>query len=315
MGGQTTQQPVVTTQSSTPWSGAQPHLLDVMAQGQAKYGQDIGYLPWTGATQAPKDPALELGLIHASSIAQQNAQGSPGVMGGLNLAQNMIANQGLSAGNQQAATQYGNIYNEATGNQNPYLLDVIAANDRRIADKVNSSMSGAGRYGSGAHTGVLTRELAEAANPILAQDYANRQQLRMGATQGLEGVYSGGLQRAGQFSQLVPALEQARYEPANQLMNLGSFETNRAQNDLASQINLWNAQQARPWEQLARYSGIVGGMGGLGGTTIKTAPSNAPSTTQRLAGGALAGAGIGSAFGVPGALVGGLGGGLLGAFG
>lgn len=311
-GGGSSQQPVTTTQSSSPWSGAQPHLLDVMAQAQAKSGQDIGYLPWTGPTQAPKDPALDLGLIHASSIAQQNAQGSPGVMGGLNLAQNMIANEGLSQGNRQAAGQYGSIYNDATGNQNPYLLDVIAANDRRIADKINSSMSGAGRYGSGAHTGVMARALAEAANPILAQDYTNRQQLRMGATQGLENLYSGGLARAGQFSQLVPALEEARYAPANQLMNLGNFETGRAQNDLAAQVNLWNAQQARPWEQLARYSGIVGGMGGLGGTTIKTAPSNAAPTGQRILGGALGGAGLGSMFGPIGAGVGAIGGGLLG---
>lgn len=327
-GGGQTPAVTTTTTNATPWAGAQPHLLDVMAQGQAKYGQDVGYQPWTGATQAPKDPALSLGLIHASSIAQQNAQGSPAVMGGLDLAQKIMANQGITPGQQSAigglgtaAGQYGSIYSDASSQQNPYLLAQIAANDRRIADKVNSSMSGSGRYGSGAHTDVLSRALAEAANPIFAQDYARRQQERLAATQGLTGtqgmisdIYAKGLNQAGQFAQLVPGLEEARYAPANQLMNLGAYETGRAQNDLASQINLWNAQQARPWEQLARYSGIVGGMGGLGGTKITSAPNpNAPvSGTQRLLGGALAGGGIGSAFGPVGAGVGALGGGLLG---
>jgi len=158
-------------------------------------------------------------------------------------------------------------------------------------------MSGAGRYGSGAHTDVAARAMAEAANPILAEDYSQ------------------GLQRAGQWAQLMPTLDEARLAPAQGLMNLGQFYNERAQNQLNDQIKLYNAQQARPWEQVARLNAIAGWAGGLGGTQFgtQTTPINQPSTLQKLFGGAAAGAGIGGSFGGPvGAGVGALGGGLLG---
>ena len=183
----------------------------------------------------------------------------------------------------------GDVYNEASGQQNPYLLQQLAAQDRRIGDKINSSMSGAGRYGSGAHTDVMARSLAEASYPVLAQDYTQRQQTRlgalgaqqgalagqqgalagqMGATQGGVGVvggisdiYNQGLQNAGRFAQLAPGLEEARYGPSDHMMGLGQYYTDREQKGLSDQINLWNAQQAYPWEQLQRYTGIAQGAG------------------------------------------------------
>ena len=59
------------------------------------------------------------------------------------------------------------------------LLDAILAQTRgNIANDVNSQFSLAGRYGSGAHTGSLTRELANAENAARFQDF-NTQQGRM----------------------------------------------------------------------------------------------------------------------------------------
>ena len=77
-------------------------------------------------------------------------------------------------------------------------------------------------------------------------------------------------------------------------------------------IKHYDAPQAWPWEQLGRYNAIIGGAGGLGGTTASTTtmPQNSPSTMQRLLGGGFAGAGVGASFGgPPGAAIGaGLGG-------
>lgn len=56
-------------------------------------------------------------------------------------------------------------------NPDQYLLGALNAADDTITDKVNANAAGAGRYGSGAHTGVLTRELAKARLPILADNY------------------------------------------------------------------------------------------------------------------------------------------------
>src|SRR6185436_3249295 len=184
---------------------------------------------------------------------------------------------------------------------------MLESSNARIGNKINSSMSGAGRYGSGAHTDVMARGLQEAAAPVLAQDYARRQQQQ-------QDILTGGLQRAGQWSVLMPRLDEARYAPAQGLMNLGQFYNERAQSQLNDQIKLYNAQQSRPWEQLARYNAISGGAGALGGSMsgTQTTPINQPSTLQRLFGGAAAGAGLGASFGgLPGAGVGAAAGGLL----
>ena len=144
--------------------------------------------------------------------------------------------------------------------------------------------------------------------PIMAQDYARRQQQ-------MQSIAGGAQQAAGQWAQMMPTLDAARLAPAQNLMTLGQFYNERAQSGLGDQIKTYNAQQSLPWEQLARYNAIVGGAGGLGGTMsgTQTTPINNPSTLQKLFGGAAAGAGIGGSFGGPaGAGIGALGGGLLG---
>ena len=136
--------------------------------------------------------------------------------------------------------------------------------------------------------------MAEAADPLLAQDYARRQQQQ-------QSILEGGLQRAGQWSQLMPALDEAQRAPAQGLMTLGQFYNERDQSQLNDLMKLHNAQEAYPWENLARFNAIVGGAGALGGSMTGTTstPINQPSTLQKLLGGGLAGAGIGGSFGGP----------------
>jgi len=274
-GGQTpvTQQ---TTQTKDPWSAAQPHLVEAMNNAQGFYQNSLGYQPYTGSTQAGLDPLTSQSMLAQQNISQPELGGSIGI---------------------NAARQLGTQQIQTAGQQNPYLQAILDTSNRRIGDRINSSMSGAGRYGSGQHTDVMARALAESANPILAEDYNQ------------------GLQRAGQWAQLMPTLDQARYAPAQSLMALGQYNQERAQKQLDDQIKLYNAQQAYPWENLARYNAISGGAGALGGSMVgtQTTPINQPSTIQKLLGGGLAGAGIGASFGGPvGAGIGALGGGLLG---
>ena len=240
----------------------------------------------------------------------------------------------------QAGQQYSDIYNQASGQDNPYLLQQLGAQDRRIADKLNASMSGAGRYGSGQHTDVLGRTLAEASYPVLAQDYARRQQERLAAAGGglqaglgslaaqqnatsgglqawrdmLQG-YAGGQNVAGEWARTVPELDEAQYTPSEKVQQFGDFYQSRAAEDLANQIARYNAEQSYPWEQLARYQGIIAGTGQLGGTKVTTTTPARGSLLQRVGGGALAGAGAGSMLGPWGALAGGAAGGLMGLMG
>lgn len=304
MGSSSGQTPVTqqTQQTRDPWSQAQPHLITAMGSAQANYQGDVGYQPWMGATQAPlqNDITGTISTLEGQLSPEMMAGGSAGVQAGRALGLSQIQNNGLSP-------QLQSLYQQAQGNQNPYLQAMLDTSNRRISDKIGSSMSGAGRYGSGQHSDVAARAMAEAADPILAQDYARRQQQQ-------QDILTGGMQRAGQWAQLMPTLDEARYQPAERMFSLGQYQQERAQDALNDQIKTWNAQQARPWENLARYNAIVGGAGGLGGTTAGTqsTPINSPSTLQKLLGGGLAGAGVGGTFGGPlGAGVGALGGGLL----
>jgi len=295
------QQPVTqqTTQTKDPWGPAQPHLQNVMNSAAGLIGSDQGYMPYSGPTQAEIDPIMSQGLFGQRQLAASNLGGTAGNTAAQALGLNMIQNQGLSP-------ELKSLYQQAQGDQNPYLQNILNTSNRQISDKIGSSMSGAGRYGSGMHADTAARAMAEAADPLLAQDYARRQQM-------MQGIAEGGLQRAGQWGQLMPTLDQAQYMPSQTLSTIGQFYTDRSQAALADQMKLYNAQQARPWEQLARYNAAVGGAGGLGGTQITSSPISQPSTLQKLFGGAAAGAGIGGSFGGPaGAGVGALGGGLLG---
>jgi hypothetical protein len=114
-----------------------------------------------------------------------------------------------AAGPTSSATNLGGMASGADAGKNPYLLDMLNANDARIANRVNSTVAGMGRYGSGGHTDVLARSLAEADNPVLAQAYeSDRNRMlsasgqidssqraadatRLGALQGQTGVQQG----------------------------------------------------------------------------------------------------------------------------
>lgn len=305
--GGSQQTPVTQTVSKDPWSGAQPYLLNQMAQAQGYLANNVGYNPIM-PTQAGLDPTFLSGYGNAASIAALGPGGMPSTLNSLNMANQMLTQGGLAPGQTTAINNLNQLAATAAGDENPYLQQVI----NQQMNQANSAMSGSGRYGSGAHSAAIAQAIA----PTLAQDYARRQQLQQQLYGQVSDIYGQGLQNAGRWAQLAPTLEQARYMPAQMQMGLGQYMTDRAQaylNDVQKYNNAW---QAYPWEQLARANAITQGAGALGGTQISSSPITQPSTMQRILGGGLAGAGLGgSLFGAPGAAVGAAGGGLLGLLG
>lgn len=277
-------------------------------------GESGGFKPYAGETIADINPWQTIGQQASWNMSASEPGGSQYLNNARTFGDQMIAQQGLSPGLVGAANNFQNIYNQASGTENPFLQATLDASNRKIADKVNSATSGAGRYGSAAHTDVLARSMAEAANPMLAQDYQSRQAQRQQAASSLADLYNTGLQTAGKWAQLTPGLDEARFGNAGRMMDLGQFFSNRNQGQLNSDIALYNAQQSFPWENLARYNAIITGAGGLGGTQVTGTSgfTQQPTTMQKLFGGAAAGAGLGGTFGgLPGAGIGAVGGGLL----
>jgi hypothetical protein len=290
---------------------------------------NVGYLPYTGQTQAPLTDAASLGLQNMTDVAGQQMLGNYG-MQGINAATGVapgMIQQAASApdwltGQGSNLSNEFNLYqtaaNQAQGQTNPYLQTIMDQMNRRIGDTINSQFSGAGREGSSQQADTIARALSESEAPIMAQDYEARQQRLMQAAQGELGVSQNAEnigqalnQMGGQWAQLSPQLAQAQYIPSGGAMNAGDYQQQRAQDLLNQQIQQYNTAQAYPWQQLERESAILAGAGQLGGQQQTSSSTQVP-WTQRVLGGGLAGAGLGSAFGPIGAGVGAGAGGLLG---
>lgn len=106
---------------------------------------------------------------------QQITQGVTGALPGLS-----SALQGWSPTTTQSQGYYGDVLSGKylDPSNNAALQSVLGQTRRDVTNDVNSQFSMAGRYGSGAHTDILSRNLAEAESGILADQY-NRERAAM----------------------------------------------------------------------------------------------------------------------------------------
>lgn len=202
----------------------------------------------------------------------------------------------------------------------PYLMDALQRGAGEIQTRAGLGAAGAGRYGSGAAGRAAGDAIGDYYRQALQGNYEaerGRQMQASGLMQGLlgtqlnaaqglagveganianrlnasgqeAGLLGQGLQRNLQAAALAPTTDAARYNDANMLREVGAAYEGKSMEQLQDEINRYNALQARDWEQLQRYAGIVQGTGALGTTSTTTQPG--PSTGQSLLGGGLLGA-------------------------
>jgi hypothetical protein len=247
-GGSTT-----TIQKADPWAGAQPYLKDIMGQAQNAYIQSAGNSYFPGSTVVPFSPETQAGL---GAITSRATQGSP-----LNAA----------AQGQLQSTINGD-YLDPT--QNPAYGGLM----QDVRNQVNSQFGTAGRTASGAHQGLMTRNMMDAGGRLYQQERTNQ----LNATQ------------------LAPTLAGQDYIDAQALLGVGAQREGLGQQYINDQLARWNYAQQQPWQNLQNYSGLVNGMGSMGGTTSQTAPG----AESNPLGSALGGAAAGSMFGPWGAGIG-----------
>jgi hypothetical protein len=350
------------TQTATkdPWSAQQPYLQDIFAEANKAYNSGAGSQYFPGSTVVPFSPDTTAGMDQVRAAATQTPFGlsgaqnvtntalqgnQPNALGTLQTAaQGGMQNPFLSmlgqAANQNTTAGVNTLQQTANGsmlNANPYLDQMFNTAARGVVDNANAQFSLGGRYGSGAHTDVLSRNLGDLAGSIYGTNYANERQNQLGAANQLGALQSSDLSRnlsgmgslasfgqqgiANQLgaandvntyglnqtaqglgaAQGLSGLQQYQNSGAQALLGLGSMEEGQAQQQIQDQINRWNFNQQAPWSTLGQYSGIIGGLGNLGGSTTSTMP-----TTSNPLMGAVGGASAGSALGPWGALAGGL---------
>lgn len=113
-------------------------------------------------------PGLEANVASANDLASRFKAGytSAGSTGG------------------KANQFYGSVLGGKYLEGNPYLQDIIDASRGGVTDGVNSQFTSAGRYGSGAHTGVLADSLADMEAQLRYTNYDNEMERMMGAAEG-----------------------------------------------------------------------------------------------------------------------------------
>lgn len=271
-GGKGGKSNTTTVQKSDPWSGQQPYLSDTFAQAQRLYnsaGPDF----YPGSTVAPMSPMSDAAI---KSIYERGMSGSPLTFaGGQNLADTLSGNY-LNANPSLDAT-----FNRAADQFKP---------------RIDSMFSGAGRYGSGAHQGVMQEGLGNLATDIYGQNYANERRNQLGA------------------ATLAPQYANQDYTDLQAAMGAGGAIDAKAQQYLQGNLDRFNFYQARPQQKLNDYAQAVAG-NSWGGQSTSTAP-NSSNPLLGAAGGALGAyglsqipalAGLGGPWGLAaGALLGGL---------
>jgi hypothetical protein len=219
-----------------------------VASGARRIGTEDHYLNWL-STQNPGVAQSTWGAISplqnvASGANQittgeqyQNALNSI-VPGGLPTAAQpaLGAMSDIIAGNRAVnPNAYAGIFSQAQGG-NPFFQQALDDQLERQADQINSQFSGSGRYGSGAHTGVLADRLGEARTRALANQFNQDVQNQLAAAGGLAGVQGQNLaaqQTAANslFGALTGAQQQAF---AQQMQGLAGLTGTQSQN-LANQ--------------------------------------------------------------------------------
>ena len=259
---------------SEPWQDAQPYLKDIMQGARGAY-KATPRNPYLGdmALGAPSD-AMQAALGGSTA----NAQDWAGQYGGARqLTQDMIAGKYLDP------------------NTNPFIAQVVQASldpmvsnfNQKVMPGMNSQAIAQGAYGGNANALAktqagkdLAKQMADTSSGIYYQNYNQERTNQNNAMQ------------------FLPQLAMAEAAPHMQLVQNALQGEGYQQNALNNEYQRYMAQQNAPWIGLDKYSGIMGGMGGQGGTTQATSGGGGMGGALTGAmGGGMAGAGMAVALG------------------
>lgn len=171
----------------------------------------------------------------ATQALASNVQGMvPGLMS--------MFNQG-NAGVKSAQDYAGKVLSGEFMQGNPYLDQIIGKARSGISDEVNSQFSLSGRYGSGAHTGVLADSLADMESNLRYNDYGQQQQ------------------RMDSMAALSPTLAQADYVGLPEILQTAGVGAELPYTGLNSYSNSLGTLFNGGVQKQSGLSSVLGGIG------------------------------------------------------
>ena len=214
-----------TTQDRSPWAPAQGNLKTVLGNASELSGDVSNFTPtYSNTTQAGIQ-----GLENAA----------PGLTGARDALGNVVpgSTQGFGVG----LGQMSNVAGGGMLNNNPYLDQVINQSREGVSNAVNGQFAGAGRYGSAAHTGALTKGLGNMEMQARLGNYNTERTAQDAAARGL---YGGGFQGAA----MGGALDQSQLTPYQVMLQAGALRDAQSESERTAPLRAteWLNSQSLP---------------------------------------------------------------------
>lgn len=270
------------TTNNAPWSGAQPALKTALSGAQNLYNSGVGSQVFTDSTVVPWDAKTIQGQNIITNAANANSNG----MGASGQFQDIINSGGYNDAQKAALGNTQTVAN-STWSVSPELQKIIDQTNADANTNVSLANSAGGRYGSGAGNAAIADAVSKNTNNLLYSDLNNFNTRRDAANSNLFNMGQTGIGNLGTaYSGLTL--------PANDLMKVGAMNEDLATRQMNDRLRIFNDQQQKPWENLARLNAIASGAGQLGGTQTQSQPGQNPFLTALGYG--LTGAGLLGSF-------------------
>lgn len=275
-GGTTTSQQTVNTNMG-PWQPQQQYLGDVFQNAKHWFDDTSNQNYFPTSTVAGMTSGQTQGL---DKVVQMGLEGSPL----------------MPAANRTALDTINGTYLDPS--TNPYLKgtfdvaagDITRAYQTATAPNTDAAFAAAGRYGGGAYRNMresnelsLGKRLGETATTIYGDNYARERQNQLNQTNN------------------VGSLIQASYLDPTAAINAAGALQQQNQAELTDEVNRWNYNRDRYWNNLARYKALIDGNYGQQGTTTSTGTMTQPQSSGnpmgQILGGALSAASVAGGLG------------------
>ncbi|WP_375634553.1 MULTISPECIES: tail fiber domain-containing protein [unclassified Bartonella] len=245
MSRKTTPQVQTTTQTNAPPAWAADILKQASADALGLYNKGIGGNVYQGDRVA--------GLSNMTKNALTGLQQAAG------LYNNPTVTQWLSAPTNSATNLSGMAKGSWIGSNSKFNTALQNALNK-TSDAINQSMSGAGRYGSGAHTGVLADELGALATNAAAQQYNQDINNMMNANQMIDRSQNDQVNAANSYYQ-------GQSNVQSNALKGGMIQDINRQNVLDAERQKWSEKDNQDWNRLQSLLQVGTQAAGNYGTT------------------------------------------------
>lgn len=237
------------TQSSTQTNSPPAWAVPLFQQG-AKDAQDL-YQSGAGGN-----------VYQGKRVTDLSGETQSGLKG-LQQALDGFADSGLQSGLGKPTAAQNNLADMAAGNYlsqgNPYYRERLDQAVGDMAAKVNSQMSGAGRYGSGANSDILAKNSSAMLLDGLDKDYSRAMQNMLAANEQIDSANQGALNSAGNYLRNWSNGAQAQ-------MQGGRIKDGNAQDKLNAAQQKWEEEDNKGWRRLDYLQNAAKGFAGNYGT-------------------------------------------------